>query len=147
MEIVQGFLTIFGLFSLSIAVWRCWRWAFDAVRALGRRLPTMLALPLRQELVVLTMIARTPVAYIRAAAAISLSAIRSPSLIGKVIRCSLLPAGYVAMLVVMLKVVLPHISTVQMAILRGIVTALKMMPRVVATYRVVKVATRTYSFG
>ena len=147
MEIVQGFLAIFGLFSLSIAVWRCWRSAFDAVKALGRRLPTMLALPLRQELVVLTMIARTPVAYIRAAAAISLRAIRSPSLIGKVIRCSLLPAGYVVMLVVMLKVVPPHIYTVQMAILRGIVTALKIMPRLVATYRAVKVTKRTYGFG
>ena len=150
MEIVQLFLTIFGLGSAGLLMWRGWRWCSDAVSALWRYLPTGMRILLRQEGAVIAIVAIAPRAYIRAVVGFSLAAIRAQSLMAKAIYCIIAPAAYLFLLVVLvvgLKCSLVLAAQTQKAILRDVVTALKMMPRVVATYRAVKVARSTYDLG
>ena len=147
MEIVQLFLTIFGLGSAGLLMWRGWRWCSDAVSALWRYLPTGMRILLRQEGAVIAIVAIAPRAYIRAVVGFSLEAIRAQSLMAKAICCIIAPAAYLFLLVVVLKCSLVLAAQTQKAILRGVVTTLKMMPRVVATYRAVKVARSTYDLG
>ena len=135
MEIVQWLLTIFGLGSLGLSVWRGWRWCFDAVGALWRVLPTGMRILLRQEGAVINILAKAPGVYIRGGVGLSLEAIRAQSLTAKALRCIIAPVVYLFLLAFVLKCSLVLATQVQIAILRGLVTALKMMPRVVDLYR------------
>ena len=131
MEIIQQLLTIFGLGSFGLAVWRGWRWCFD-VGALWRPMARGMWILLRQEGAVINILAMAPGVYIRGVVGFSLEAIRAQSLTSKAGRCIIAPVVYLFLLAVVLKCSLVQAALVQTAILRGLVTVLKMMPRVVA---------------
>ena len=137
MEIIQQMLTIVSLGSIGLAVWRDWRWCRD-VGAFWPRLVRGIWVLLKKEGAVINILAMLPGVYIRAVVGFSLEAIRAQSLTAKALRCIIAPGAYLFLLAVVLKhspCTLVWATRAQTAILRGLVTWLKMMPRVVAAKR------------